>query len=644
MLQNFTSNNIDLLKRELGPWNTNWKKNRHWRFTSDQNQTMVRQRYLKGTPTYYIRQRRTTQASQSFQKTDNIIDDMAFTHPVTPHNITPNKIQIHRLQTQSFCPEIQHINSSTTRRPNTSTVPPQPTIDRHRTTYISIYTTHSYEYQTFTWAVAQPHNQQVFRGTVQYTTSRKCSATRGGLIGTLQAIQFITQNSNQVQPNKKPSPIILCSKDTRILRLVRARQRHHHIRNASIGPEQELLDSIQQTAQKHQLPPLHTHHSTKHDSPTNLGTTTMTKCINLLISTTSPAPTSYAPTGPATLWHIGDEVSDNIDETIRHAAGTMDLRSYMQDKYGWTESTIDNIDWLIHSQALQTLTPTGRKKCIQYIHEWLPTCGHPGQIHIAHTHTCPLCHDHIETQDHFLSCAHNTTNWDQILSKAIMPDNDHTLHRQLNKLLLWALTNCRVTNAANIPATDARLASLIEKQHAIGWNQLLKGRWTTEWVHIYDTIHPQHGEILATRQLSSLWEALLTVWKQRCDTLHDTEKKDPSSFKIQLTPKVRALYALKQDIDHIDQQALEQPIATTLRLPIKQLKGWIKQTDAFIQQAMRRRKRRLHICTHAITRFFAPIHTQATHCHHTPPITAVAPRETQRKIPSRHSKENLRPP
>jgi hypothetical protein len=114
---------------------------------------------------------------------------------------------------------------------------------------------------------------------------------------------------------------------------------------------------------------------------------TFTKSVRVRVrkSTLTPTPTTYQPTGPATVWHIGDEVSNNIDETIRHAAGTMDLRSYIQEKYGWTDPTTDNIDWLIHCQALQTLTLNDRKTCTQHIHEWLPTCGHPGQTNITTT-------------------------------------------------------------------------------------------------------------------------------------------------------------------------------------------------------------------------------------------------------------------
>jgi hypothetical protein len=191
-----------------------------------------------------------------------------------------------------------------------------------------------------------------------------------------------------------------------------------------------------------------------------------------------------------------------------------------------------------------------------------------------------------------------------------------------------------------MPYFEPTLHRLVESQQAIGWNQILKGRWTTEWVRSYDLIYPNQGEKYATAQLTSLWHAVLTTWKQRCELLHDTETNHPSLFKKTLEPKVQALYAMKQEIDHIDQQALRQTIETTMNLPITQIRGWIKQTDAFIRQALRRRKKRLKNGTHAITSYFRPTNTQP----HETQICQTPVTQTQRIRTQPNTKDTLKPP
>jgi hypothetical protein len=181
-------------------------------------------------------------------------------------------------------------------------------------------------------------------------------------------------------------------------------------------------------------------------------------------------------------------------------------------------------------------------------------------------------------------------------------------------------------------------------QHAIGWNQILKGRWSTEWVRIYDIIYPQQGEKYATNQLHSIWTATIAIWKQRCNALHNIEKNDPACFKQLLSPKVQALYAMKQEIDQIDRQALEQPMSTTMNLPIKHLKGWIKQTDSFIRQALLRRKKRIQLSTHAITQFFRPTRSHSPPSAEAPQTITTQTVATHHNRTAPHSKENLKPP
>jgi hypothetical protein len=353
MLKRYTSNSHNILNIPLGHWTAAWNNHITWHFLSDKRMHMIQRTTTAGNELLYVNHRPTTKSIQYFILTDINNEDVDFTHPATPTHITIDMIQIRTRHAFSNCPKPAHLYTIETNTKIT-TAPLKVAIDRYTPTYIGIHTIHSYETQTFTWSITQRHLSNDIKGLVQHTSSTKCATTRGGLIGTLQAIQYFTQHITQAEPNRPQAPLFLCSKDTKIIRLLNTHKRHHKSHHAELGPEQELLIDIHKLLYQHNLPFLKTHLATKHDPPHSRKAQSTTICINQLNIVKKSTPTTYKTNGPATVWHLNCEVSNNIDETIRHAAGTMDLRVYMQDKYGWNDSTTDNIDWLIQSSPTTT--------------------------------------------------------------------------------------------------------------------------------------------------------------------------------------------------------------------------------------------------------------------------------------------------
>jgi hypothetical protein len=69
--------------------------------------------------------------------------------------------------------------------------------------------------------------------------------------------------------------------------------------------------------------------------------------------------------GIATINDKGEEVSDKLEDTVRHAAGTAKkLQQYMLTNYNWTETTIEEIDWIINGKVFLDLTKTGYKHAL----------------------------------------------------------------------------------------------------------------------------------------------------------------------------------------------------------------------------------------------------------------------------------------
>jgi hypothetical protein len=299
------------------------------------------------------------------------------------------------------------------------------------------------------------------------------------------------------------------------------------------------------------------HISAKKDEPSSAIAKGILACIQQVETCRQPKTANYKPIGPATLWHDTNEISTNHETTLRHAATTPALHQYMSHKYNWSDSTIACIDWNIHGKALQSLTPTRRKTMTKLIHEWLPVNGHPGRGHILTNQQCMTCKRETETQIHFLQCSLTPNDWETSLLQAtdLNTAMNQTSHKGIKKLLQWALTNCR-TNSRHLDRNQypTALSKLISDQTAIGWDQIIKGRWTVEWVRQLDILTPDKGEKNATNILVSIWNATLNMWSKRCSIIHEDAAQLNISQLQQITPKIEALYNTKNQLDRIDQK------------------------------------------------------------------------------------------
>lgn len=151
--------------------------------------------------------------------------------------------------------------------------------------------------------------------------------------------------------------------------------------------------------------------------------------------------------------------------------------------------------------------------------------------------------------------------------------------------------------------------SIIQQQKLIGYcDQLGKGRCSQEWVRQYNKYYKKDGEKWATTTITQIWHFLYEQWKQRYEKLHDNND-DNSITKLNallsLEPKIQAIFDQKdQLIDNIDQQVFTHPIQTISRQPIRFQKDWIKRTESFVKDGIKRAKIRIKQRTHSITNYF----------------------------------------
>jgi hypothetical protein len=301
--------------------------------------------------------------TQRYYKTDITSNNTDITLPVTPHVINQDQVHIGTKNPYYLWPYVikPQITVTPTAIRHCQKAAEMQHLRCNTMTYIGIHTQQSYEQQIFTWIISQNSHPSTIQGKVQQIRSKKCAAVRGGLIGLLQAIKYLNENTRKDRTTEHDFTITICCQDKYLLNQIKSQKQNKSNCWTKIRPEQELIQEIANITdnfEKYRI-----HHSTKKDHKQSTKHMIIQQCINTIQTTTQYHATQYQTCGKATIMHMKEEVLDRLDETILHAAGTVDLCHYMRKKYSWSEATIETIDWYVHGQVMNSLSTRGHKTC-----------------------------------------------------------------------------------------------------------------------------------------------------------------------------------------------------------------------------------------------------------------------------------------
>ena len=158
------------------------------------------------------------------------------------------------------------------------------------------------------------------------------------------------------------------------------------------------------------------------------------------------------------------------------------LQYHMCTKNKWDPPDFKSIDWNAHAQALwrQHLhQPT----FVKYVHDLLPLGRRVHQYNPKYPPCCPSCQEPNEDLTHFWNCpAPTRVTWRQTflstLDKRLL---ELRTVKQVRTLLLDRVTSIIYGTNPTIAPTDPNLVTLCQAQDAIGWEQVLKGRFSSLW-------------------------------------------------------------------------------------------------------------------------------------------------------------------
>lgn len=360
----------------------------------------------------------------------------------------------------------------------------------------------------------------------------------------------------------------------------------------SYRPEWDLLSSITSEANKY-------HRS--HYIDCSNGNDIHTELRNQLLTLVRNHPdrdqwTHSTSTYAAVQLRINNErVSSEYTNRLRDAHTTPAIYAYYIEKYNWTHEITDNIIWVAHGRALSSLPIRMSKTITQLNHKWLPLNASYSINATGTGRLCPFCSSCDEDHQHFLSCSHPqpTTLWreaaSKITTKLIAYDNQ--VSRQLTRLLSQAVSTWRTTKSPPPPDwLSPEYLPLFQAQAHIGWNHILHGRFTREWLRC---LHKENNEGIqwVTHCIRTIWANIFTIWKARCHVHHGITSDERIKRKLLiLTPKVQELYNKSTIVDHDERYLFNIEIDDLLNKPIPTIKAWVHKATLRIKTSISRSK------------------------------------------------------
>jgi hypothetical protein len=294
----------------------------------------------------------------------------------------------------------------------------------------------------------------------------------------------------------------------------------------------------------------------------------------------------------------GITVTRRLETTIRTKASLPALTTYYQERLNWDPHTFHAVDW----QTFGGVYPKMKKRrnfLTNFCFFNLPTGERLHRRDTSYDDRCPTCHSPEETDEHLLQCpspARQAWRSDLIhtLLKPVEPFLDPVLVDILREGLLRYFRSEQIDSSPYPP----RYQRLLKQQLAIGWFNLLRGKFSEEWNYLQTQYCVRHHRTMSHKQrqwlpklLRTMWIRIHDLWLARNDDRHGRNSKTKAQAnKHQVQRTIRALYQLKSLVLAEDYDIFYEDLEAHLQQPLRELNAWVLTHKGLIAYSARTAK------------------------------------------------------
>ena len=221
----------------------------------------------------------------------------------------------------------------------------------------------------------------------------------------------------------------------------------------------------------------------------------------------------------------GTSIASNVEKSLIHNAALADGKSWWIEKGRFNSKTWDLVDWDVIEGTMAYASFHRKRFITKWVTNMHPTNVRQHKIKMQETELCGRCHSHAETLKHVVQCR-NTKN------EKLWKTNITMLDTKLRKLgtdpdiiRAFVLIMIRWHNVALTPDycprhVKATIKTAVQLQHEIGWDEFVKGAWSTEWSKCQRAYFKKKkkrntGKRWAIKVSNQIWDSLKIHWDHR---------------------------------------------------------------------------------------------------------------------------------
>jgi hypothetical protein len=264
------------------------------------------------------------------------------------------------------------------------------------------------------------------------------------------------------------------------------------------------------------------------------------------------------PMDPATAiqFHIGGRtITRDFKRTVREIVQLQPLRKFYCERFGWSENIFDIIDWEIFRPVYRKHISTNG---VQWLHKFcikkLPTGERVHKRDHFHDKRCASCWHTNEDDDHIFQCIQRRSLRKKIVKQINVMRNiiDPNLCDILQEgIMTYFKGDSTTTTMLRLRGQEGmdRYSLLIDQQTVIGWDNLLRGKFSKQW-------KIQQKAYTVRRKLNNplLYARIQRGKKRKADKEKEKEKANNKNNIKKKKNKTEAFHAFFQSIIPIIQE------------------------------------------------------------------------------------------
>jgi hypothetical protein len=286
------------------------------------------------------------------------------------------------------------------------------------------------------------------------------------------------------------------------------------------------------------------------------------------------------------------------------AAGKIPIQQFYKDKYGWSESTFNNIAWEVQKSALSSFSSADQNRILKFVHGWLPTASQLYKEGTATSQQCKLCHAPREDNFHMFHCTNKEMEGlqEKIQHYLVKDMHDHGDSKFSNILKIGILNAGIYTWIPSMTDISRKWKAAVRDQSRIGWDNLVRGRISTtilqEMSRHYESqnLNTQlyNGTRWAKKLITLIWMTMLELWKARNSIIYNYDTgKTAAMQQEKLEMRIRRCYDQKSLLKAQEQAHwFYSLLANKLQEDAKHAINWLHGVERLIKITRREQQQR----------------------------------------------------